>query len=94
MSGSCCGGSPKTELTKVAMTAAPQTTEAATEQPAAKFNKSESCSDNPARSENLRGRTTHLPTSHHDPKVLWFNVNATVLQAMHQGKHAVLRNTK
>ncbi len=51
MSGSCCGGSPKSELTKVAMTAAPQTTEAANEQPAAKSNKSECCNDKPAKSE-------------------------------------------
>jgi hypothetical protein len=51
MSVSCCGGSPKSEPTKVAMTAAPKTTEAATEQPAAKSDKSECCNDKPAKSE-------------------------------------------
>jgi hypothetical protein len=51
MSGSCCGGSPKSEPTKVAITAAPQATEAAAEQPAAKSNKSECCEDKPAKRE-------------------------------------------
>jgi hypothetical protein len=51
MSGSCCGGSPKSEPAKVAMTAAPQATEAAAEQPAANTNKSGCCSDKPAKSE-------------------------------------------
>jgi hypothetical protein len=51
MSGSCCGGSPKSEPTKVAMTAAPQATETATEQAAAKSIKSECCNDKPAESE-------------------------------------------
>jgi hypothetical protein len=51
MSGSCCGGSPKSEPTKIAMTAAPQTTEAVTEQLAAKSNKSECCNDKPTESE-------------------------------------------
>jgi hypothetical protein len=49
MSGSCCGGSPKSEPTKVAMTAAPQT--AAAEQPAAKSDKRECCNDKPPKSE-------------------------------------------
>jgi len=52
MSGSCCGGSPNSEPTKIAVTSAPQATEAATEQQAAKFNKSECCNDKPAKSEN------------------------------------------
>ena len=51
MSGSCCGGSPNSEPTKIAVTSAPQATEAATEQQAAKFNKSECCNDKPAKSE-------------------------------------------
>jgi hypothetical protein len=51
MSGSCCSGSPKSESTKVAMTAAPQATEVATEQPAANSHKSECCNDKPAKSE-------------------------------------------
>jgi len=51
MSGSCCGGSSKAEAVKVAMTAAPQTTEAAAEQPAEQSRKSECCNDKPANSE-------------------------------------------
>jgi hypothetical protein len=51
MSGSCCGDSPKSEPTKVAMTAAPQATETATEQAAAKSIKSECCNDKLAESE-------------------------------------------
>ncbi len=51
MSGSCCGGASKVEPVKVAVTSAPQTTKAATEQTAAKSNKSECCNDNPAKSE-------------------------------------------
>jgi hypothetical protein len=51
MSGSCCGGSPKSEPAKVAMPAAPQMTEAAAEQPAANTHKSECCSDKPEKSE-------------------------------------------
>jgi hypothetical protein len=51
MSGSCCGGSSKSEATKVAMTAAPQTTGAAAEQPAEKSHKSECCNDKPAKTE-------------------------------------------
>ena len=46
MSGSCCGGSPKSEPAKVAVTAAPQANEAA-----AKSDKSECCNDTPAKSE-------------------------------------------
>jgi len=51
MSGSCCGGASKAEPTKVAVTSAPQTAKAVTEQAAAKSNKSECCNDNPAKSE-------------------------------------------
>ena len=51
MSGSRCGGSPKSEPAKVAMTAAPQAIEAAAEQTATKSDKSECCSDKPAKSE-------------------------------------------
>ena len=51
MSGSCCGGSPKSESAKVAATAAPQAIEATAEQPAATSNKSECCNDKPAKSE-------------------------------------------
>jgi hypothetical protein len=51
MPGSCCGGSPKSEPAKVAMSAAPQVTEAAAEQPTAKSQKSECCNDKPAKSE-------------------------------------------
>ncbi len=50
MSGSCCGGSAKSER-KVAMTAAAQATAAAAEQSAAKSDKSECCNDKPAKSE-------------------------------------------
>ena len=51
MSGSCCGGSRKSEPAKVAMTPAPQATEAAAEQPAENSHKSECCNDKPAKSE-------------------------------------------
>jgi hypothetical protein len=51
MSGSCCGGSPKSEPAKVAMTATPQATAVAAEQPAAKSDKSECCNDKPAKGE-------------------------------------------
>ena len=51
MSGSCCGGASKAEPAKVAMSSAPHTTETATEQPAAKPNKSECCKDTTAKSE-------------------------------------------
>jgi hypothetical protein len=50
MSGSCCGGPPKSEPTN-AMTAAPQATKAATEQPAANSHKSECCNDKPTKNE-------------------------------------------
>ena len=39
MSGSCCGGSAKSEPNKVAMTSAVQATEAAAKQPAEEFQK-------------------------------------------------------
>jgi len=51
MSGSCCGGSPKSEPTKIAMTAAPQATAAVAEQPTAKSDKSECCNDKPTKNE-------------------------------------------
>ena len=49
MSSSCCGGSAKSEPTKVPAIA--QATAAAAEQPAAKSDKSECCNDKPAKSE-------------------------------------------
>ena len=51
MSGSCCGGSSKSEPNKVAMTPAPKPTEAAAQQPTASSEKSECCNDKPAKSE-------------------------------------------
>ena len=51
MSSSCCGGSAKSEPTKVAVSAIAQATAAAAEQPAAKSDKSECCNDKPAKSE-------------------------------------------
>ena len=51
MSGSCCGGSTKSEPAKVAMSATQQVTDAAVEQPVAKSNKSECCNDKPTKNE-------------------------------------------
>ena len=51
MSGSCCGGSAKSEPPKVATTPAPQVTEAAAHEPAANSQKSECCNDKPTKSE-------------------------------------------
>ena len=51
MSGSCCGGSAKSEPTKVATTPAPQAIEAALQEPAANSQKSECCNDRSAKSE-------------------------------------------
>jgi hypothetical protein len=51
MSGSCCGGSSKSEPAKVALTAAPQVTEDAAEQPAANTKANGCCSEKPAKSE-------------------------------------------
>ena len=52
MSGSCCGGSTKSEPAKVALTTALKATEVTTERPAPKSNKSECCNnDKPAKSE-------------------------------------------
>ena len=51
MSGSCCGGSAKSEPAKVATTPAPQATEAAAQEPAANSQKSECCNDKPTKSE-------------------------------------------
>ena len=51
MSGSCCGGSTKSEPAKVAMTTAQKATEMVADQPAVKSNKSECCNDKPAKSE-------------------------------------------
>ena len=48
MSGSCCGGSPKSEPTKVSTKIVPQ---AATEQPAENSHKSECCNDKPEKNE-------------------------------------------
>ena len=50
MSG-CCGGSSKSEPAKVAMTAIPQTTDAAVEQPVVKSSRSECCDDKPTRND-------------------------------------------
>ena len=47
MSGSCCGGSVKSEPNKVATMLATQETEAVAEKPAA--NNSDCCSDKPER---------------------------------------------
>jgi hypothetical protein len=51
MSGSCCGGSPKSKPAKVTMTAEAQATEATTGQPAANTQKSGCCNDKPKESE-------------------------------------------
>ena len=51
MSGSCCGGSSKSEPTKVEMAAVPQATAAGTEQSAANTQKSECCNEKSAKSE-------------------------------------------
>jgi hypothetical protein len=51
MSGSCCGDSPKSEPTKIAMTSTLQVTEAAAQQPVANSQKSECCNDKPAKNE-------------------------------------------
>lgn len=51
MSGSCCGGSAKSEPTKVAMTSAVQATEATAKQPAENSKKSECSGDKPAKNE-------------------------------------------
>lgn len=51
MSGSCCGGTAKSEPNEVAMTAAPKATEAAAQQPAENTEKSECCKDMPAKNE-------------------------------------------
>lgn len=48
MSGSCCGGSPKSEPAKVAVTATPQAT---AEKPVAKSDKNECCNGKTAKSE-------------------------------------------
>jgi hypothetical protein len=52
MSGSCCAGSSKSGATKVAMEAAPQTSEAAAERPTEKSRKSECCNDKQPKSGN------------------------------------------
>jgi hypothetical protein len=51
MSGSCCGGSAKSELAKVTMRPEQRAPEAVAEQPAANSHKSECCNDKPAKSE-------------------------------------------
>ena len=51
MSGSCCGGSSKSESDKVDMAAAPQATEAAAERPATSSRKSECCEDKTEKRE-------------------------------------------
>jgi hypothetical protein len=51
MSGSCCGGSAKSEPNNVAMTTAPKATEAVAQQTAADSEKSECCKDTPAKNE-------------------------------------------
>jgi hypothetical protein len=47
----CCGGSSKSEPTKIAMVATPQTVDVAVEQPSVKSSKSECCGDKPAKNE-------------------------------------------
>ena len=51
MSGSCCGGSAKSEPTKVTTTPAPQSAKAAAEQPAVNSEKSDCCNDKPTKNE-------------------------------------------
>jgi len=51
MSGSCCGGSSKSDSAKVEMSAALQAREAAAERPAASSRKSECCEDKPIKDE-------------------------------------------
>jgi hypothetical protein len=51
MSGSCCGGSAKSEPNKVAMTIAPKEAEAAVLQPPANLEKSKCCKDTPEKNE-------------------------------------------
>ncbi len=51
MSGSCCGGSAKSEPTKVATAPTPQSVAATVGKPAANSEKSECCNDKPAKSE-------------------------------------------
>jgi hypothetical protein len=51
MSAPCCGGSAKSEPTKVATTPAPQATEVAAEKLAPKSQRSECCIDKPTKSE-------------------------------------------
>ena len=51
MTSSRCGGSNKSEPTKIAMTPAQQAAEGATKQAALKPKKSECCNDKPATSE-------------------------------------------
>jgi len=51
MSGSCCGGSTKSELAKIVMMTVQQPTDAAAEKPAAEPNRSECCNDKAAKSQ-------------------------------------------
>ena len=51
MSGSCCGGSSKSESAKLEMAAAPQATEVAAERQVASSRKSECSEDKPEKSE-------------------------------------------
>jgi hypothetical protein len=51
MSGSCCGGSAKSEQTKVATTPAPQALEAVAQQPIANSQKTECCNGKPEKNE-------------------------------------------
>jgi hypothetical protein len=51
MSGSCCGGSTKSETPKIATRVAQKTSEGTTEQLATKSEKSECCNDKPSIEE-------------------------------------------
>ena len=51
MSGTCCGGSRKTERTKVEMATASQASQTTSDQPTENVQKNECCSDKPAKSE-------------------------------------------
>ena len=51
MSGSCCGGSSKSEPNKVSATVAPPAVQVTAEKQAANSQKSECCNDKPAKSE-------------------------------------------
>lgn len=51
MSGSCCGGSTKSEPVKATITVAQKAFEPAAEKPAAKSEKSDCCNEQPSKEE-------------------------------------------